>query len=156
MVWVKIFRLLFHLVKNLGNSVFYNVTLISTLILFVAEIVDSVFIALPAWMQNYVHWLLFGIFALSLFLFAYGYIRSKWVRKAVVWMNIINRYKRDPLLGPYWDAHSKSRQLDFLETKMGLVIGALESGELGLKDAATRCKAAVNAAWLIVNEITQN
>lgn len=155
MVWVKIFRLLFHLVKNLGNSVFYNVTLLSTLFLLIAEVVDSVFFVLPLWMQNCLHWILLGIFVLSLFLFVYGYVRSKWVRKAVVWMNIINRYKRDQLLNPYWkDGKTLARQLDHLETKMGLVIGALESGELSLKEAAVRCKVYVNAAWMIVNEIT--
>lgn len=155
MVWVKIFRLLFHLAKNLGNSVFYNVTLISALFLLIAEIIDSIFFALPQWAQATAQWVLLGIFVLSLLLFVYGYIQSKWVRKAVVWITIINRYKRDNLLNPFWgEAKILARQLDHLETKMGLVIGALESGELSLKEAAVRCKFYVNAAWLIVDEIT--
>lgn len=186
MLWTKILKLWFVCVKNLGHSVFYNVTVVSAIVIFLAELIDAVFVEIPPWAQPYVRWTSFGVLVLVCFLFIYGYIRSKWVRKALVWVNLIEKYKRTPLLDPYWEEHQKkrhgccpphrdfwedgeveqtswldeentlARRLDNLQTQMGLVIGAVETGDLALKDASIRCEKFVNAAWGIVNNITKD
>lgn len=187
MVWAKILKILFVYVKNLGNSVFYNVTIVSALVLFLVEVIDAIFVGLPVWIQPYVRWALFGILVFVCFFLVYGYIRSKWVRKALVWVNLIEKYKRTPLLDPYWKEHQRKRcgccppqpdffwedgevelaslledkgdtlakKLDDLQTQMGLVIGAVETGDLTLKEAGARCKEFVFAAWGIVDNVTK-
>lgn len=185
MLWTKILKLWFVCVKNLGHSVFYNITVVSAIAIFLAELIDAVFVETPPWAQPYVRWTSFGVLVLVCFLFVYGYIQSKWVRKALVWVNLIEKYKKTPLLDPYWEEHQRkrcgccppnighleegeeelvllseedtlARKLENLQTQMGLVIGAVETRDLALKDASIRCKKFVNAAWGIVNNITKD
>lgn len=122
MLLIKALRLCLISMRELGGIPF-NVAIF--LFLF-AKALDVSEWPLPPGIASYTRWANLGLFAVCVLFFAYGYIRSRWLRKAVLWVALIDKIKHKQPYDPdwlIWEWQKKSRRYDPAERYPGGDLG---------------------------------
>lgn len=120
MLYVRILKLFLECTKNLGLSIPFHTAFAFILLEVVLKVLD---LQLPDPYQSILYGGMWGLSILTVICFLYGYLNSKWVRRAVGWIALIEKYKNSTVLDPDWENHENREcpHKQYLDTGNGMV-----------------------------------